>query len=216
MFHTKKIISFIAFSSLLPLASIQAGGPDLPEARPMFRTSFALGPRYIDDQVISSEAWDTVLRLSFGVVGYCKTYACRYGLDIGANTAWDSNFNSVNDPDSVSVSPLLVHNSASMDFLLFVGWNWRSVGFELGFGPQIAWVKWLNSVQQATSGVRVVPKLRLASTYTVAPKTDVFIAASQAFNPYGQLACSSGAFNCFDDSGYVSVTDLTLGVTRYF
>ncbi len=214
----KKLLLMGAASLLaLPLFSF-AGGPEKAQPAPsqfVFRGSAAFGPRVVDDQVMRPSAWDTVLRLSMSGLWNCGNHPCRFGLMVGANTAWSARFNSVNNPTSTTAGPVLVHNSASLDFLLVFGWNWSQCGVELGFGPQVSWVKWLNSVQQATSGVRVAPKLRLAVTHMIAHHTQIFLAASQAFNPYGKLKCTPLSFNCFDDCGYVSVTDLTIGISEY-
>lgn len=209
-----------------PLFSI-AGGPDEPLNNPLKQPTYALrtseirasagfGPRFVNDQVMRNSAWDTVLNLSLAALRNCKTHPCKYGLQMGANTAWSSRFNSVNNPASTAVAPVSVHNSASLDLLAVFSWDWSKLGIEVGVGPQLSWVKWLNSVQQATSRARVVPKLRVAITHKISQHTQVYIAASEAFNPYGKLRCSSGAFNCFDDAGYVSVTDLMIGISKYF
>lgn len=215
MYFFKKAIkaSLIGFLLVQATATL-AGGVEYHNTH--FRASAAIGTRYINSQVMRDDAWGNLLRLGLSAFGTCHSHRCRYGLEIAGNSAWVSRFNSVNDSTSTTVGPVGLYNSPSLDFLFFVGYTGQHIGFEVGVGPQLSWIKWQNTVQQATSRFRVVPKLRLALTGKVARHTELFLAASQAFNVYGKLRCASGVFNCFNDSGYVGVTDLTLGVNQYF
>ena len=200
------------------LVSVGGPGTAAPKSpKPFgFRASTSVGPRYVNDEVMNGDAWDTNLRLSFAAYTGCKTYDCLYGLEMGGNTSWSARFNSVNNPTSTSVSPVGVHNSSSLDFLAFFGFRaGRYAGIEIGVGPQISWVKWQNSVQQATSRVRVAPKLRIAISHKISEKIEIFIAASEAFNVYGSMRCSNTPFNCFNDRGYVYVTDFMVGMNYY-
>jgi hypothetical protein len=100
-----------------------------------------------------------------------------------------------------------------MDLMAFAGKalndTWSA---EVGAGGQISWVKWLGSIQQATDRARILPKVRVALNRKLTQNSKVFIAVNHAFNHYGNLGCSSGAANCFDDEGFASVTDVKLGV----
>lgn len=213
----------VALSLLVYPFIVIAGGSDLyemttsPKSNTFVRASTAFGSRYINDQIISNDRWDNVLRLSLSLIKKSRTKKLRYGLQLGANSSWFGRFNSVNNPSNTTVAPVAIQNSVSLDFLAVLGClaanKW---GFELGFGPQISWIKWQNTVQQTTSRVRVVPKLRIAISREISRRTEIFLAASEAFNPYKSLRCSSGRFNCFNDNGYVSVTDLMLGISHYF
>lgn len=208
-------LSFLA-PLLLGISTSFAGGIDYPDAASNLRLSVGLGTRYIDTEVMSSSAWSNVSRLGLSFFGDACNMVCIYGLDLAANSPWTSRFNSVNNATATSVIPVAMENSTSLDILLFWGWKGASAGFEIGAGGQIQWIEWLTAVQQANARFRAVPKLRLAITIPVAKQTELFIAASQAFNVYGNLKCSNGAFNCFNDSGYVDVTDLTIGINYYF
>lgn len=209
---------------LLPLTAVLsivstsafAGGITMPPPASHFRASAAIGTRNINSQVMRDDAWGNLLRLGFAAFGSCRSDHCRYGLEIAGNSAWVSRFNSVNNPTSTAVGPVGLYNSPSLDFLFFVRYVGHHAGFEIGVGPQLSWIKWQNTVQQATSRFRVAPKVRFAVTGKVASHTELFLAVSQAFNVYDKLGCASGAFNCFNDSGYVNVTDFTIGINRYF
>ena len=156
--------------------------------------------------------------MQIGIAGFLSNDSGRYlyGVNILGNSGWVSRFNSVNDPNSVAVSPVGMRNSTSLDFLLFFGVRGSYIGFEAGAGFETSWMKWQNTVQQANSGSRVVPKVRFALTFTVTKSTDIFLAISQTINSYANLKCSNNTFNCFNDAGYVSTTELTVGVSQYF
>lgn len=174
------------------------------------------GPRLIDDQVMSNTNLDTAMELGLAFSKDCKTKSCYYGLQLFANNAWDARFNSVNNVNNVNTIPALVHNSASMDVLAYFGKDYAKWRGELGVGPQFSWLKWLGSPQQAEDGLRVLPKLRVAISHSISTHSHLYFAFNQAFNVYGSIGCDSGAFNCIDDSGFVSVSDWKLGVSTSF
>lgn len=181
----------------------------------LIRLSASFGPRYINDKVMEDDRWGTVMRMSITNLARCETHACFYGFQLAANSAWSSRFDSVNDPSSVEDGPVGMHDAASLDFLWTFEWDTQPVGVELNFGPQISWIKWQNTVQQHLSDIRIVPKLRVAFNHSIYKNVRLFVAASQEFNPYGKLRCHTNKRNCFNDNGYVSVTDVTLGVSAY-
>lgn len=90
---------------------------------------------------------------------------------------------------------------------------WRG---EIAAGAQLSWVKWLNSLQQAESRAKVLPKLRVSVERKVTETVGVYAAVSHAFNHYGSLRSSSGDVNTFDDEGFVSITDAKIGLRATF
>ena len=60
----------------------------------------------------------------------------------------------------------------------------------------------------------MMPTLKKGVLNDSSEKTKVFMALSQTINPYTSLTCASGVANCFNDAGYVAVTDLMLGISR--
>lgn len=204
-------------SAAVQMHDNRAGGIEYsapPQSMIRFRASAAGGARYLGDQVMDGNDWGSVLRLSFAAFGIHNGFI--YGLDVGFNSGWSSRFNSVNDSTVTDFIPLSMHNNGSLDFLALLGYRGRHAGVEIEGGYEVSWIQWSTSVQQADSGVRGVPKIRGAVLIPVATNTEFFIAVSHTFNTYDKLENPARTINTFQDSGYVSVTDFTLGVSRYF
>jgi hypothetical protein len=214
MNHGKKFIILPLIIGLaLQSSEIIAGGIDHQAQKLNFRASVAVGARYLGSQVMSGDEWGNLLQISFAALYNLQKTPCYIGLNIAGNSAWASRFNSVNSAGNTNVMPVGIYNSPSLDFLATFGYKGHYAGVELNGGYEVSWVKWRNSTQLATSGVRGAPKIRLAVIFTLTKNTDFFIAGSYAFNTYGNLSCANNAFNCFNDSGYVGVAEITLGVS---
>lgn len=203
----------VLLTALLPFAACAAHN-----ASPSFfskcgmRASASFGPRMQDSQLMNHSAWDTAMRMSFSFLYPSTNKHSAYGLTLAAENSWNARFNSVNDVASTTEGPLLVHNSAAMDFLGLWSRKMGQQSIEVAAGAQVSWVKWLNSVQQTQSGVRVVPKVRIALSHHF-NDFDMFVAFSQTFNTYSQLKDPSGTPNRFNDSGFVATSALMAGVS---
>ncbi len=221
MNQTKKllILSSAIIGLTLQSGGVLAGGIEyLVPSQFSFRTSAAVGSRYLGTEVMPGDSWGNLLQLSFSALGQAQSIPFYYGLSIAGNSAWASRFNSVNLVNSTRAAPVGIYNSPSLDFLVTLGYMGRHVGVEVNGGYEVSWVKWRNSTQLANSGARGAPKVRLALIFPVtkSKKTEFFIASSYAYNTDGALGCASAAFNCFNDTGYIDVVDVTVGVNRYF
>lgn len=177
------------------------------------RFSAGFGPRYINQDMISNTKWDTAAELGLSVYKNIKSKNLYAGVQTLANTAWDARFNSVNNPSDTTTSTLQVHNSSALDLIAFVGKEFSPViSGEIGVGAQLSWVKWLSSPQQASDRTKVLPKIRVSLNHKLTNTAQLFVAYNQSFNTYDALSCTSGAANCFNDEGFVSVSDLKIGV----
>lgn len=208
----KKIKSI---TTLATIAGILSFSTSMAAEKAHLRVGGEIGLRKMD-QLISNESMGALQRLSIGVVG--RNGKSEFGLDLGASNSWAGRFDSnTSTPDSSGL--VEVYNSASLDLLAFYGWNWGKCGIEVGAGPQVSWAKWVNSVAEARSKIRIVPKVRIAINHEVVQNTNIFAAASYAFNHYGGLSCPDSTATpsgCFDDDGFVSVADFSIGVNHYF
>jgi hypothetical protein len=206
--------ALVALMSVL-CASVYAASyqPDMVGMDINVRASIAGGPRFINDDVMDNTRYSTAMEFGLGAYQNCKTSDCYYGLELFFDNAWDARFNSVNSQTDFNTTTALVHNSASMEALLFAGKDLGSWQAEFGVGAQISWVKWLGSPQFAVDRLRALPKLRASLNRKISSKTNLFLAVSQAFNPYGSMGCASGALNCIDDDGFVSITEVKLGAS---
>lgn len=205
-----KVASIVALSTVVGVATAAS----FPTNDFHVRGETGFGLRYINDQVMSKSDFGGAMELGLSAYRYNSDKSFYFGAQTFVNNAWDSRFNSVNNASDTSTATLVVHNSASLDFLAFAGKdldaNWRA---EVGAGAQVSWVNWLASPQQAEDKLKVLPKLRVAISRKVSETASVFLAVNQAFNHYDSLRCSSGAANCFNDDGFVSVTDAKIGFT---
>lgn len=170
-----------------------------------------MGPRLINDEVMSSTKWDTALEVGLSASNACKSGNCYYGLAFFGNNAWDARVNSVNGAGA-GTPTTFVHNSASMDFMVFAGKDWKNKWFsEIGVGPQVSWIKWPSSILAVESGVRVSPKVRLALSRKISEKSKLYLAFNQSFNIDGTMKCPPRTAACVDNEGFANVSDLKLG-----
>lgn len=201
----------IALVSLLCGSTAYAGAYSMPSKDIHYRASFAAGPRFLNGEVMDNTGVDAAMELGFGVYKDCHTQACYYGIEGFANNAWDARFDSLNGADPTQVIPAFIHNSSSMEVLAFLGKDMGAWQAEIGGGAQFSWIKWLGTAQVAEDRLRVLPKLRVSVNRKMTDNANFFVAFSQAFNPYGSFACTSGVQNCVNDEGFVSVSDVKLG-----
>lgn len=177
-------------------------------------STLGFGLRYINDQVMTNTNFGGAMELGLSAYKYNNDKTFYYGAQTFVNNAWDARFNSVNNASNSTTAALVVHNSASLDFLALGGKNinpdWSA---EIGAGAQVSWVNWLASPQQASDKIRVLPKLRVSLNRKLSETASLFFSINQAFNHYGSLRCVSGSENCFNDEGFVSVTDAKIGIS---
>lgn len=207
-----KLLKKTTIAAVLGCVSISVfAGGSVVDTDTHLRANIGLGPRYINDEVMTNTRWDTAMELGLGAYKYAANQVTYYGVQLIGNTGWDARYNNGGGSNQQASA---VHNSSSMDFMAFLGKKFNSDwSGELGAGAQLSWVKWMNSTSLAEDRSRVLPKIRVSLARQLTSSAKLFVAVNQSFNTYDDLRCTSGTANCINDDGFVSVTDAKIGVT---
>lgn len=175
------------------------------------RVLLSTGPRYINNEVINTASWDIDREIGFAVYRDDPNKNIYYGLEFLSNNSWNSRINQTSQSSQRFLQTVSIHNSSSLNLLASAGKHWGDWNAGISAGAQLAWVKWMNTVLAIDNKLKVVPKVRVSLNYNISKKSSLFVAFNQSFNVYGSPHCDIP--NCLNDNGYVSVSDLKLGVS---